>query len=181
MGKTAGGAVWLDPNKTSPYDFYQYWRNVDDADVHQMPEDADLCAAGGNRSSLNRSEGSQLNAVKERLAWEVTALIHGKEEADQAQTAARAVFSGAGSSENMPSTELSRDELADGMAVLELMLRCGLIASKGEGRRLIQQGGVSIDGEKVDDPAAAVPAAAFEKGHVVLKKGKKVFHKAIVK
>ena len=180
MGKTAGNAVWLDPNKTSPYDFYQYWRNVDDADVIKCLKMLTFVPLE-EIQQFESLEGSQLNAVKERLAWEVTALIHGKEEADQAQTAARAVFSGAGSSENMPSTELSRDELADGMAVLELMLRCGLIASKGEGRRLIQQGGVSIDGEKVDDPAAAVPAAAFEKGHVVLKKGKKVFHKAIVK
>ncbi len=178
MGKTAGNAVWLDANKTSPYDFYQYWRNVDDADVIKCMKMLTFVPLDEIRQ-YESLQGSELNTAKERLAYEVTNLIHGREEAEKARDAARAVFAGAGSSENMPSTEFKVEELAQGMPVLELMLRCGLIPSKGEGRRLIQQGGVSVDGEKVADPAAIVPAEAFDKGYVVLKKGKKVFHKAV--
>ena len=178
MGKTAGNAVWLDANKTSPYDFYQYWRNVDDADVIKCLKMLTFVSLDEIRQ-YESLQGSELNAAKERLAYEVTNLIHGREEAEKARDAARAVFAGSGSSENMPSTEFTAEELAQGMPVLEMMLRCGLIPSKGEGRRLIQQGGVSIDGEKVADPAAIVLAEAFEKGYVVLKKGKKVFHKAV--
>ncbi len=179
MGKTAGNAVWLDPEKTSPYDFYQYWRNVNDADVIKCMKMLTFVPLE-EIQQFESLEGSALNPVKERLAWEVTALIHGKEEADKAQNAARAVFAGGGSSENMPSSTLPREEALSGVPLLELMLRCGLIASKGEGRRLIQQGGVSVDGEKIADPAFVLPAAAFEKGETVIKKGKKVFHKVIV-
>ena len=178
MGKTAGNAVWLDPNKTSPYDFYQYWRNVSDADVIKCLKMLTFVPLE-EIQQYESLEGSELNQAKERLAYEVPPLIHGSQEADKARDAARAVFAGGGSSENMPSTELPANELAQGMPILELMLCCGLIPSKGEGRRLIQQGGVSVDGEKIADPAAIVPAEAFDKGYVVIKKGKKVFHKAV--
>ena len=179
MGKTAGNAVWLDPDKTSPYDFYQYWRNVNDADVIKCMKMLTFVPLE-EIQQFESLEGSALNPVKERLAWEVTALIHGDEEADKAQNAARAVFAGGGSSENMPSSTLPREEVQAGIPLLDLMLRCGLISSKGEGRRLIQQGGVSVDGEKISDPSFVLSAAALEKGETVIKKGKKVFHKVIV-
>ena len=179
MGKTEKGAVWLDPEKTSPYDFYQYWRNVDDADVVKcmkmltfMPLD--------EIAVYEKLEGSALNPAKERLAFEVTSLIHGREEAEKAQAAARAIFGGGSSAANMPTTELTEADLADGtIAVLELLLKTKLIPSKGEGRRLIDQGGVSVDEEKVSDIAFTLSKERLEKG-VVIKKGKKTYHKAIL-
>ncbi len=178
MGKTQSGAVWLSAEKTSPYDFYQYWRNVDDADVIKCLKMLTFLPLE-EIEELAKLEGSEINKAKEILAHELTELIHGKEEADKAQEAARA-FSNKADTENMPSTELTEDNFADGkIGVIELLKTCGLIPSNKEGRRLIEQGGISIDDEKITDPKAELLKSAFEKGHVIVKKGKKVFHKAI--
>lgn len=179
MGKTEKGAVWLDAEKMPPYEFFQYWRNVDDADVNKclrlltfLPmEEID---------ELSKAEGSAINEVKERLAWEITALIHGKEEADKAKEAARSLFTAGAVSEHMPSTDLSADAFADGaISAIELLVLTGLTPSRGEARRLIQQGGVSVDDQKIAAIDARIPQKDFEKGYVVLRKGKKVFHKAV--
>jgi len=180
MGKTAKGAVWLDPDKTSPFEFYQYWRNVDDADVMKCIKMLTFIPLD-EIAQMEKWEDSRINEKKEILAYELTALVHGKEEADKAQTAARALFSGEGDDENMPSTEISGADLADSkIFVSDLMVLCKLALSKGEAKRLIQQGGVSVDGEKVTDFAATVSAETLKNG-VKIKKGKKVFHKAILK
>ena len=179
MGKTQSGAVWLDAEKTSPYDFYQYWRNVDDADVIKCLKMLTFLPLE-QIDELAKLEGSELNKAKEILAHELTELIHGKEEADKAQEAARALFGNKQNTDNMPSTELSDEDFGeDGIGVLDLLSKCGLIPSKKEGRRLIEQGGISIDDEKVTDVTAKLAVSAFAKGYVVIKKGKKVFHKAI--
>ncbi len=176
MGKTAGNAVWLDPNKTSPYDFYQYWRNVDDADVIKCIRMLTFLPLE-QIDEMAHWEGSELNRAKEILAYELTSLVHGEAEAQKAQNAARALFGGGADDANMPATILDPALVQNGQAgVLDLLVAAGLAASKGEGRRLVQQGGISIDGEKVTDPTAAVDAAALEKG-IVVKKGKKVYHK----
>ena len=176
MGKTANGAVWLDANKTSPYDFYQYWRNVDDADVVKCMKLLTFISLE-EIAEYERLEGSELNRVKEVLAFELTKMIHGEEEAVKAQNAARALFSAGSDDANMPTTEISDSQLTDGaIGLLDLMSKGGLISSNGEGRRLVQQGGVSVDGEKVTDPATKITAEALKNG-VVIKKGKKVFHK----
>ncbi|MBQ2668533.1 MAG: tyrosine--tRNA ligase [Clostridia bacterium] len=181
MGKTAGNAVWLDPNKTSPFDFYQYWRNVDDADVLKCIKLLTFLPLE-EINAMESWEGSQLNRAKEILAYELTQMVHGKEEADKAQASARALFGGGANADNMPTTEITADDLTDGsIAILDLMLKAGLIPSKGEGRRLVQQGGVSVDDVKVTDIAKSFTAADFEKGHVIVKKGKKVFHKVVLK
>ncbi|MEE0856952.1 MAG: tyrosine--tRNA ligase [Ruminococcus sp.] len=178
MGKTQSGAVWLSAEKTSPYDFYQYWRNVDDADVIKCLKMLTFLPLE-EIEELGKLEGSEINKAKEILAYELTELIHGKEEADKAQEAARALFSNKADTDNMPSTELSEDNFADGkIGVIELLKTCGLIPSNKEGRRLIEQGGISVDDEKITDPKAELLKSAFEKGHVIVKKGKKVFHKA---
>ena len=178
MGKTASGAVWLDPNKTSPYDFYQYWRNVDDADVLNCIRMLTFLPLE-EIDAMSTWEGAQLNRAKEILAYELTALVHGTEEAEKAQTAARALFVGGASDENMPTTELTDADFTDGaIGVLTLMVKCGLAGSNGEARKLVQGGGVSLDGEKVADFKMTVPAERFADG-VVIKKGKKTFHKAI--
>ncbi len=177
MGKTQSGAVWLDENKTSPFDFYQYWRNVDDADVLKCIRMLTFLPLE-EIEKMESWEGSELNRAKEILAYELTALVHGEEKATKAQEAARALFSGAADTENMPTVELTADDFTDGqIAVNEIMLKAGLVKSKGEARRLIQQGGVSIDDQKVTDPVAVVSHETLEKGHVILKKGKKVFYK----
>ena len=180
MGKTQAGAVWLDPEKTSPYDFYQYWRNVDDADVLKclrMLTDLPL----EQIDEMDKWEGAQLNQAKEILAFELTKLVHSEEEAQKAQDTARALFSQGGDRANMPTTALTAADITDGaITVVDLMVKCGLAPSKGEARRLIQQGGVEIDGEKVKDTAAAVAASALEGEGVTIKKGKKVFHRAMV-
>ncbi len=179
MGKTQSGAVWLSAEKTSPYDFYQYWRNVDDADVIKCLKMLTFLPLE-EIEELAKLEGSEINKAKEILAHELTELIHGKEEADKAQEAARALFSNKADTENMPSTELNDDNFAeDKIGVIELLKTCGLIPSNKEGRRLIEQGGISIDDVKITDPKAELLKSAFEKGHVIVKKGKKVFHKAI--
>ena len=177
MGKTQSGAVWLDENKTSPFDFYQYWRNVDDADVLKCIRMLTFLPLE-EIEKMESWEGSQLNRAKEILAYELTALVHGEEKAIKAQEAARALFSGAADTENMPTVALTADDFTDGqIAVNEIMLKAGLVKSKGEARRLIQQGGVSIDDQKVTDPVAVVSHDTLEKGHIILKKGKKVFYK----
>lgn len=178
MGKTQSGAVWLSAEKTSPYDFYQYWRNVDDSDVIKCLKMLTFVPLE-EIEELAKLEGSEINKAKEVLAYSLTELVHGKEEADKAQEAARALFGSKTNTDNMPSTDLTSADFEDGsIKILELLKKCGLIPSNGEGRRLIQQGGVSVDGEKVADVFADIPASAFEKGYVVIKKGKKVFHKA---
>lgn len=180
MGKTQSGAVWLSAEKTSPYDFYQYWRNVDDGDVIKCLKMLTFLPLE-EIDELAKLEGSEINKAKEILAHELTELVHGKEEADKAQEAARAIFSNKTNTDNMPSTTLTEADFADGeIGILDLMKKCGLIPSNGEGRRLIQQGGVSVDDEKVTDVYAKVAKSDFEKSYVVIKKGKKVYHKAIL-
>ena len=180
MGKTQSGAVWLSAEKTSPYDFYQYWRNVDDADVIKCLKMLTFLPLE-QIDELATLEGSDINKAKEILAYELTEMIHGKEEADKAQEAARALFGSKQNTDNMPSTALTADDFADGeIAILDLLSKCGLIPSKKEGRRLIEQGGISVDDEKITDVYAKVPKTAFDKGHVIIKKGKKTFHKASV-
>ena len=174
------GAVWLSAEKTSPYDFYQYWRNVDDGDVIKCLKMLTFLSLE-EIDELAKLEGSEINKAKEILAHELTELVHGKEEADKAQEAARAIFANKTNTDNMPSTTLTEADFADGeIGILDLMKKCGLIPSNGEGRRLIQQGGVSVDDEKVTDVYAKVAKSDFEKGYVVIKKGKKVYHKAII-
>ncbi len=178
MGKTQSGAVWLSAEKTSPYDFYQYWRNIDDADVVKCLKMLTFLPLD-EIDELAKLEGSEINKAKEILAYELTQMIHGKDEADKAQEAARALFGSKQNTDNMPSTALTDGDFTDGsVAILDLLSKCGLIPSKKEGRRLIEQGGISVDDEKITDVFAAIPKTAFEKGHVIIKKGKKTFHKA---
>ena len=178
MGKTQKGAVWLDANKTTPFEFYQYWRNVDDADVIKCLKMLTFLPLE-QIGEMEKWEGSQLNKAKEILAYELTKMIHGEDEANKAQEGARALFGGGADTDNMPTTQLGCDDFADGgIAILDLLLKCGLIPSKGEGKRLIQQGGISVDDEKITDMFAKVEQSAFDKGHVIIKKGKKVYHKA---
>ena len=177
MGKTAGNAVWLDANKTSPFDFYQYWRNVGDADVMKCLKMLTFIPL----DQLKEMEGwddSRINEKKMILAHELTEMVHGKEEADKAEAAAKALFSGEGSDENMPTTEL--DVPLEGLPLLDAMVAAGLITSKGEGRRLIEQGGVSVDGEKVTDVYLVLSKERLAEG-VKIKKGKKVFQKIVAK
>ena len=181
MGKTEKGAVWLDPEKMSPFDFYQYWRNVADADVIRCLKLLTFLPMS-EIHELEKLTGSELNKAKEILAFEVTKLVHGEEEAIKAQEGARALFSTGTNTDNMPTTEISADDFTDGkLLVLDLLMKAGLTPSKGEGRRLVTQGGVSIDDQKVTDIAAAVTASDFEKGYLVIKKGKKVHHKVVLK
>lgn len=180
MGKTASGAVWLDPNKTSPFDFYQYWRNVGDADVLKCIRMLTFLPLE-QVDEMDSWEGSQLNTAKEILAYELTKLVHGEEEAQKAQEAARALFGGSGDSTNMPCTKLCREDFAgDEIDILTLLIKCGLAPSKAEARRLVQQGGVSVDGQKVGDIAAKWTCKDCCGEGVVVKKGKKVYHKAIL-
>ena len=179
MGKTAKGAVWLDPNKTTPFEFYQYWRNVEDADVLKCIRMLTFLPLE-QINEMDSWEGSQLNTAKEILAYELTKLVHGEEEADKAKAAAMALFVGGGDDANMPTTELTADQLADGkIGILNLMVACKLAGSNGEARRLVQQGGVFVNDEKVADHTFAVTEAMLKDG-VKLRKGKKVFHKAII-
>ena len=179
MGKTASGAVWLDPNKTSPYDFFQYWRNVDDADVLNCIRMLTFLPLE-QIEEMDKWEGAQLNKAKEILAYELTELVHGKEEADKAMEAAKNIFAGGGSSENMPTTTLADADFTDGqIGVLTLLVKCGLAASNGEARKLVQGGGVSIDGEKVADCKQMLDKDFFQQERMV-KKGKKTFHKVVL-
>ena len=178
MGKTASGAVWLDPNKTSPYDFYQYWRNVDDADVLKCLRMLTFLPLE-QIDEMDKWEGAQLNQAKEILAFELTKLVHGEEEAEKAQQSAKALFAGGGSSADMPCTHLTDAQFADGkIGVLNLLTACGLCASNGEARRLVQQGGISVNDAKVTAADAVFEKDAFAGDGIVIKKGKKVFHRA---
>ena len=181
MGKTASGAVWLDPNKTSPYDFYQYWRNVGDADVLKCIRMLTFLPLE-QIDEMDQWEGSQLNTAKEILAYELTKLVHGEAEAEKAQETARGLFAGGGSTEHMPSTELPAARFENGqIGALNLLVACGLCASNGEARRLIQHGGVSVDDKKVESADAVFAQELFQGEGVVIRKGKKVFHRAYTK
>ncbi|WP_455764794.1 tyrosine--tRNA ligase [Gemmiger formicilis] len=176
MGKTAGNAVWLDPNKTSPFEFYQYWRNVGDADVLKCIRMLTFLPLE-QIDEMDHWEGEQLNKAKEILAYELTKMVHGEEEAEKAQATARGLFSGAADHENMPSTKLDAELVKDGgVGLLAAMVAAGLCGSNREARQLVQQGGVLVDGEKVTDPKAVLTVDALNKG-VVIKKGKKIYHK----
>ncbi|MFI3170253.1 MAG: tyrosine--tRNA ligase [Faecalibacterium sp.] len=176
MGKTQSGAVWLDPNKTSPFEFYQYWRNVGDADVLKCIRMLTFLPIE-EINKMDTWQGEELNKAKEILAWELTTLIHGEEEASKAQTTARALFSGVADEANMPSTAFTADDLTDGkIGLLTIMTKAGLTASNGEARRVVTQGGLSVDGEKVMDATTSFTAEQLADG-IILKKGKKIYHK----
>ena len=180
MGKTASGAVWLDPNKTSPFEFYQYWRNVGDADVLKCIRMLTFLPLE-EIDKMDKWEGSQLNEAKEILAYELTKLVHGEEEAEKAKAASKALFSGDGDAEHMPTTELTNDDFGGGsIDVLTLLVKCGLAASKGEARRLVQQGGVTVNDEKVSAIETTFGCEQFTGDGIVIKKGKKVFHRAVL-
>ena len=179
MGKTAGNAVWLDPNKTSPYEFYQYWRNVGDADVMKCIRMLTFLPLE-QIDEMDTWKDGRINEAKEILAYELTKMVHGEAEAEKAQAAARALFSGKGDDANMPTTEISAEKLADGsIGILNLMVTCGLAASNGEARRLVQQGGVFVNEEKVPAADAKITEEQLKAG-VKIRKGKKVFHKAVL-
>ena len=179
MGKTASGAVWLDPQKTSPYEFYQYWRNVGDDDVLKCIRMLTFLPLE-EIDKMNDWQGSQLNDAKDILAFELTKLVHGEEEASKAREISKSLFAGGGDSADMTNTILSDENFTDAkIGILDIMVAGGLAASKGEARRLVQQGGVSADGEKISDPTYTFDKSAFADG-VVIKKGKKVFHKFTV-
>lgn len=181
MGKTENGAVWLDPEKTSPYEFYQYWRNVADADVIRCLKILTFLPLE-EIDELSRLQGSDINKAKEILAFEVTKLIHGETEAIKSQEAARALFALNTNTDNMPSTEINKSDFNnDEISIIDLLLLLKLVPSKGEARRLISQGGISIDSKKVMSIDEKVLFNQFEKGYIVVKKGKKVYHKAIIK
>jgi tyrosyl-tRNA synthetase len=179
MGKTANGAVWLDPNKTSPFDFYQYWRNVSDADVLKCIRMLTFLPLE-EINKMDQWQGSQLNEAKEILAFELTQLIHGKDEAEKAKKASHALFSGGGDDSNMPTTKLSDDQLSDKQInIIDLVLACEIATSRSEVRRLIQQNGLSINDEKVKSLDAYITREQLVEG-VKIRKGKKIFHKAIL-
>lgn len=180
MGKTEKGAVWLDSEKTSPYEFYQYWRNVDDADVINCMKMLTFIPLD-EIAEYEKLEGSALNQAKEKLAFEVTKLIHGAEEAQKAQSAAKALFSSSADAEHMPTTVLKPEQFTDDtITVIDILVAASLAKSKGEARRLIEQGGITVDDGRVTNLGAAVSKADFAKGHVLVKKGKKVFHKIVL-
>ena len=180
MGKTAGNAVWLDPNKTSPFEFYQYWRNVDDADVMKCIRMLTFLPLE-QIDEMDKWEGSQLNKAKEILAYELTKLVHGEDEANKAQDAARALFGGGADSADMPSTSLSADDFADGkISVIDILVKAGLAKSKSEARRLIEQGGVSVNDEKVKSLDFSLSADEIAVNPAIIKKGKKIFHKIVM-
>ena len=176
MGKTQSGAVWLSAEKTSPYDFYQYWRNVDDSDVIKCLKMLTFLSLE-EIAELEKLEGAEINKAKEVLAFELTKLVHGEEEATKAQNTARTVFAGGGKDANMPSTDLTKDELGEGIQILDLLVKCELISSKGEGRRLINQNGISVNDAKVTDIFLEIKEDDFTDNELVIKKGKKVYHK----
>ena len=176
MGKTEKGAVWLDPEKTSPYDFFQYWRNVDDNDVIKCLKMLTFVPIEEIENMERTMKGAELNKAKEILAYELTKLVHGSEEADKCIKAARDVFSGAGNSENMPTTSINADELENNqIGILTLLVKTGLASSNGEGRRLVQQGGISVNDTKIFDPTIKIDLS----NEIIIRKGKKVFHKAV--
>lgn len=180
MGKTASGAVWLDPEKTSPFDFYQYWRNIADADVMKCIRMLTFLPLD-EIEKMSSWEGAKLNDAKEILAYELTKLVHSEEDADKAQTASKALFEDGSDDSSMPTTEISADKLTDGsINIMDLMLECGLVPSKSEARRLINQGGVHVNDESIDDINAQITKELLE-DKVIIRKGKKTHHKAIIK
>jgi tyrosyl-tRNA synthetase len=180
MGKTAKGAVWLDPAKTTPFEFYQYWRNIDDADVMKCMRMLTFMPLE-KIDEMEAWDGSRINEKKEILAYDLTKLVHGEAEAEKAQTAARALFAGGGDDSNMPTTELADSDIdASGINILDLLVLCKLAPSKSEARRNVQQGGVLVDGEKADDIAMIISKDALNAG-VKIRRGKKVYHRAIIK
>ncbi len=181
MGKTQSGAVWLDPNKTSPFDFYQYWRNVADADVLKCLRMLTFLPLE-QIEEMDHWEGSRLNEAKEILAFELTKLVHGEEEAQRAQEGARALFAGGGNTANMPEAELSDEDFENGeIGILRLLVKAGLASSNGEARRNVEQGGVSVDGEKITDVKAQIAKDSIGEDGIVLKRGKKKFMRIVVK
>ena len=180
MGKTAGNAVWLDPNKTSPFEFYQYWRNVGDADVLKCIRMLTFLPLE-QINEMDKWEGAQLNTAKEILAYELTQMVHGTEEADKAQAAARALFAQGGVSADMPTSEFTAADIGEGIAILDLMVKTKLAPSKGEARRLVQQGGVMVNDEKITAFDRTFTVADFQAGDFIIKKGKKTFHRVVVK
>ncbi|MBQ3259077.1 MAG: tyrosine--tRNA ligase [Clostridia bacterium] len=179
MGKTANGAVWLDPNKTSPFEFYQYWRNVGDQDVLKCIRMLTFIPLE-EIDAMDKWEGAELNKAKDILAYELTTLVHGKEEADKARTASQALFAGGADDSDMPTTTLTTDDLTDGsIGILDLLLRCELLPSKSEARRLVLQGGVTVNEQKVDNLNVVYTEADLKAG-LKIRKGKKVFHKAVI-
>ncbi|MDY5000392.1 MAG: tyrosine--tRNA ligase [Lachnospiraceae bacterium] len=181
MGKTAGNAVWLDPNKTSPFEFYQYWRNVDDADVLKCIRMLTFLPLE-QIDEMDGWEGSKLNEAKDILAYELTKLVHSEEEADKAREASKALFSGKGDATHMPATEIAADKLQDGkIGIMPLLVECGLCTSNSEARRLVQQGGVAVNDEKVESIGASFDADSLLGEGIIIKKGKKIFHRAFMK
>ena len=181
MGKTQSGAVWLDPNKTSPFDFYQYWRNVADADVLKCLRMLTFLPLE-QIEEMDHWEGSRLNEAKEILAFELTKLVHGEEEAQRAQEGARALFAGGGNTANMPEVQLSDEDFENGaIGILRLLVKAGLASSNGEARRNVEQGGVSVDGEKITDVKAQIAKDSIGEDGIVLKRGKKKFMRIVIK
>lgn len=177
MGKTAAGAVWLSPEKTSPFDFFQYWRNTDDSDVIKMLKLLTFLPLEQIAEYENAS-GSELNAVKEILAYEITKMIHGKEKADECLASARALFGGGSDPAKMPSTDIGAAEFdGDGIEVIKLLTLTKLVPSRGEGRRLIEQGGITVNKEKITSVSAKIPVSEFENGSIIIRKGKKIYHR----
>ncbi len=178
MGKTMGGAVWLDPEKTSPYDFYQYWRNVDDSDVLKCLRMLTFIPLE-EIDKMSGYEGAQLNEAKDLLAYELTKLVHSEEEAEKARTISKGLFAGGGDIENMPSTCVGEADLTDGVIrITDLLLLCKLTSSRGEARRLIDQKGIEVDGQKVTSIDASWNAESLSGKGIVIKKGKKIYHRA---
>lgn len=180
MGKTQAGAVWLDPDKTSPYDFYQYWRNVDDADVEKCLALLTFLPMEEVRR-LGALPGNEINEAKKTLAFEVTKLVHGEEEARKARDAAEALFGGGGSLDLVPSTEIDKEQFKDGMNIIDVLVLTGLVPSKGEGRRLITQGGLLVNDEKADSIELQITLEDFKDGALMMKKGKKTYHRVVLK
>lgn len=179
MGKTSEGAVWLDSGRTPPFDFYQYWRNIDDADVVNCLKMLTFVSLEEIREYAGLQD-AQINEAKKRLAFEVTAIVHGRQAAEEARRQAQDLFEGSGRSDNMPSTNIDQDRLAEGVLLLDLMLEAKIISSKGEGRRLIQQNGISLNDNQVADVFFTLHKEDFQNGDLILRKGKKLYHRLIM-
>jgi len=181
MGKTEKGAVWLDPEKTSPYEFFQYWRNIDDADVRNCLSLLTFIPMDEVRAMTDMEQGADINKAKERLAHEVTSLVHGKDEADKALAAAKALFGGGGNMENVPTTEIPEAELGEGMDIITLLAKTGVVSTNSEARRLIKDGGIYFNNERVTGIDLMVTKEAFAAdGYAMVRKGKKVYHKVVL-
>jgi tyrosyl-tRNA synthetase len=180
MGKTEKGALWLDPHKTSPFDFYQYWRNIDDADVIKCLKLLTFLPME-EIAKLAELKDEKINEAKKVLAYEVTKLVHGEEEACKARQLAEALFGGKGSTDNMPTTEVTHEEVQNGLNILDLLMKTGLVPSKGEGRRLVQQGGIYAGESTVPSIDFKLTEDLFTNGELIIKKGKKTYHKIVLK